>query len=196
MKVAAYIMVSNDEQCSDDQFSLEFQEKQISEYAKKNGMRIIRWFRDEVEDGAKERQGFDVIMYGDVSNPPIEAVIVAKPDRIASSINVYYYYNLCLLKKGIKLISISEDFEAFGDVAPILEAFTICVAQMERESLYKRTSAGRRAKANIGGYSGGRAPYGYAIQNHALVIESEEAKIVKRIFFMREEIIPAKRGAM
>ena len=177
--VIAYIRVSTDGQCGEDKFGLEAQRDQIIEYCTKHDMNILKWYTDEGESGAKERPGFDEIVYGDVSNPPYEAVVVAKSDRVARDINIYYYYKMLLIKKDVKLISIAEDFGQFGVFASMLEAFTLCVAEMERENITKRTSGGRKVKAAKGGYSGGRPPYGYAPQNGRLVIVPEEAEIVR-----------------
>ncbi len=177
--VVAYIRVSTDNQCGEDKFGLDVQRETIQEYCDKNGYNILHWFTDEGESGAKERPGFDEIVYGDVANPPYEAVIVAKSDRVARDINIYYYYKMLLIKKGVKLISIAEDFGQFGVFANMLEAFTLCVAEMERENITKRTSGGRRVKAAKGGYSGGRPPYGYTPHNGKLIIVPEEAEIVK-----------------
>lgn len=184
--VIGYMRVSTDGQCGDDKFGLEVQRKQIKEYAEQNDMNIVRWFMDEGESGAKERPGFDEIIYGEITNPPYEAVIVAKSDRVARDINVYYYYKMMLFKKDIQLISISEDFAQFGVFAPMLEAFTLCVAAMERENISKRTSAGRGVKASKGGYSGGRAPMGYRVENKRLVVNPDEVPVVKRCFELRE----------
>lgn len=186
MNVVAYIRVSTDGQCGDDKFGLDVQRKTIKEYCEKNGYNILRWFEDEGESGAKERPGFDEIVYGEVSNPPYEAVIVAKSDRVARDINIYYYYKMMLRKKDIKLISIAEDFGQFGVFANMLEAFTLCVAEMERENINKRTSGGRKIKAAQGGYSGGRAPMGYKVSNGGLVINEDEAPAVRRIFELRD----------
>lgn len=186
INVIGYVRVSTDGQCGEDKFGLEVQENQIKEYAAQHDMTIVKWFRDEGESGAKERPGFDEIIYGEISNPPYEAVIVAKSDRVARDINVYYYYKMMLLKKDIKLISISEDFEQFGVFAPMLEAFTLCVADMERNNINKRTSAGRKVKAAKGGYSGGRAPMGYRVENKTLVINPDEASAVLRCFELRD----------
>ena len=184
--VAAYIRVSTDGQCGDDKFGLDVQREQIIEYCAKNDMNILHWFTDEGESGAKERPGFDEIVYGEVSNPPYEAVIVAKSDRVARDINVYYYYKMLLIKKDIKLISIAEDFGQFGVFASMLEAFTLCVAEMERENINKRTSSGRKVKASRGGYSGGRPPYGYTPLNGKLVIVPEEADVVRFVIENKE----------
>ena len=184
--VVAYIRVSTDGQCGDDKFGLDVQREQIIEYCAKNDMNILKWFTDEGESGAKEREGFDEIVYGDVANPPYEAVIVAKSDRVARDINVYYYYKMLLIKKDIKLISIAEDFGQFGVFASMLEAFTLCVAEMERDNINKRTSSGRKVKASKGGYSGGRPPFGYTPLNGKLVIVPEEAEVVRFVIESKE----------
>lgn len=183
--VAAYVRVSTDGQVGEDKFGLEVQEQTIKEYCEKHNMTIVNWFRDEGESGAKERPGFDEIIYGDVSNPPYEAVVVAKSDRVARDINIYYYYKMMLSKKNIELISVAEDFGQFGVFADMLEAFTLCVAKMERENINKRTSSGRKTKASKGGYSGGRPPYGYNPVSGMLVINAEEAEVVREIFRLK-----------
>lgn len=177
--VAAYIRVSTDGQCGDDRFGLDAQREQITEYCAKNGMHIMKWYSDEGESGAKWRPGFDEIVFGEVTNPPIEAVVVAKSDRVARDINIYFSYKGLLMRKGIELISISEDFGQFGVFASALEALIAVMAQIERESINKRTAGGRKIKAAGGGYSGGRPPYGYEPQNGKLRIVPEEAEIVR-----------------
>lgn len=185
--VVAYIRVSTDGQCGDDKFGLEVQREQITGYCSKNDMNILKWYTDEGESGAKERPGFDEIVYGEVSNPPYEAVIVAKSDRVARDINIYYYYKMLLIKKDVKLISIAEDFGQFGVFASMLEAFTLCVAEMERDNINKRTSSGRKAKASKGGYSGGRPPYGYTPLNGKLVIVPDEAEVVRFVIESKDK---------
>lgn len=184
--VVAYIRVSTDGQVGEDKFGLEVQKQQIAEYCDKNGMNILKWYADEGESGAKERPGFDEIVYGEVSNPPVEAVIVAKTDRVARDIEVYYYYKMLLRKKGIELVSIAEDFGQFGVFSSMLESFTLCVAQMERENINKRTSSGRAVKSGKGGYSGGRTPFGYRAENRKMVVVPEEAEVVREIFRMKD----------
>jgi len=49
------------------------------------------------------------------------------------------------------------------------------------------TSKGRAIKASAGGYSGGRAPYGYASVKGALIVNESEARWVRLIFNLRAE---------
>ena len=143
-------------------------------------MNILKWFSDEGESGANYRPGFDEIVYGEITNPPYEAVIVARSDRVARDINVYYGYKSMLLRKDIKLISVNEDFGSAGVLADILEAFTVAYAKLERDSINKRTSAGRAVKSARGGYSGGRPPFGYRAESGHLVVEPKEAISLKQ----------------
>lgn len=186
--VVAYCRVSTDGQVGEDKFGIEAQKEQIMEYCSRNNMQISAWYIDEGVSGAKEeRPEFDKILFsdGEVENPPVEAVVVAKSDRVARDINIYYYYKMLLRKKDVQLISISEDFGQFGVFSNMLEAFTLCVAEMERQNITKRTSSGRAVKASKGGYSGGRPPYGYRSQNGMLTVIEDEADVVREVFEMK-----------
>lgn len=180
--VIGYIRVSTDAQASDDRYGLEAQREDIIKYCKANDLNIVKWYSDEGESGAKYRPGFDEIVYGDINNPPYEAVVVAKSDRVARDINIYFYYQGALLRKGIELISICEDFGQFGVFANMLKAFTLTCAEMERDNINKRTKAGRAVKSSKGGYSGGRPAYGYASVGGKLVVVPEEAEVVREVF--------------
>ena len=184
MNAVAYLRVSTDGQV--DKYGLPAQRKDIENYAKRNGIRILEWYVEEGVSGAKEdRPEFNKILYGDVQNPPVEAVIVAKSDRVARDIYLYYAFKHELQKKSIQLISVSEDFGAMGDFAPIMEAMLVAMAQVERTNITRRTSGGRKVKAYDGGYSGGRIPYGYECVDHEYVINPQEAEAVKLIFRLK-----------
>lgn len=187
MKVIGYMRVSTDRQAAEDKYGLEAQRADIIAYCEKEKWEIIDWVVDRGESGAHERPGFDEIIYGDVANPPVEKVVVGKSDRVARNIEVYYYYKMMLRKKDIELVSVAEDFGKMGAFANMLEGFTICVAEMERENINKRTSSGRKIKASKGGYSGGKAPFGYKPEKGELVIDENEARTVRRIFALRDE---------
>jgi site-specific DNA recombinase len=187
--VVAYCRVSTDGQVGEDKFGIDAQKEQIMEFCAKNDMQISGWYVDEGVSGAKEdRPEFDKLIYGnDTQNPPVEAVVVAKSDRVARDINIYFYYKHELLKKGMDLISVAEDFGQMGVLSAALEALVLCMAQMERDNITKRTSGGRAVKAARGGYSGGRPPYGYRTVGGNLEIVESEAKAVKLIFHLKKD---------
>ena len=188
MNVIAYLRVSTDGQVGEDKFGLDAQRVAIEDYCRRNEYTIVEWVTDAGESGAKFRPGFDrIVNSADVSNPPYQGVVVAKSDRVARDINIYFYYKARLLMKDIKLISVAEDFGQFGAFSGILEAFIVSMAQMERDRINDRTSAGRAVKAAQGGYSGGRVPMGYRAVNGHLVVVPEQAELIKMVFEMRDE---------
>lgn len=186
-KAAAYCRISTDEQAEGNKFGIEFQKSQIEEYARVNNLEISNWYMDEgVSDASTSHPAFDKLLVSEVTNPLVEVVVVATPDRVAKDINVYYYFKNELNKMDIELISVAEDWSAQDKrIAMVLEDFLVTAGSLQRESLKRRTSGGRLSKAAKGGYSGGRAPMGYKVSNGNLVINKDEAEIVRYIYNKR-----------
>ena len=187
--VVAYCRVSGDVRAREENLEIRAQKEQIMAYCARNEMQISGWYVDDGEpvdeEGVSE---FDRLVYGDeVKGPPVEAVIVAKSDRVSRDINEYYYYRYELLRKNVGLISVMEDFGRLGVFGQALEALVFTMVKMERERVAKHTKSGRVAKAAKGGYSGGRPPFGYRPVNGVLTIVPEEAEAVKKIFEMKKD---------
>ena len=180
----AYIRVSTEGQ--EEKYGIEAQREAIQKYADEKGFNIVAWF-DEIGSGAKRRPIMDSIVSGTViTNPPIDAVIVYKNDRVARDSGIYFYYLYQLELKNIELIATQEDFIG-GLTKPMMNmcrSMFQCVAEIERENITNRTSAGRKVKAQTGGYAGGRVPYGYRVEDHELVIDEKEADLVRAVFEM------------
>ena len=182
-KAIGYVRVSTEKQANDDKFGIDLQKIEIAKYANEKGYVIVDWVID-VESGAKDdREALNEILYGTkITNPPYEAVIVFKNDRLARTTKLYFYYLYTLEKKNIKLLSVEEKFEEGSEFANIYRALLQFVAEQERKNIALRTSKGRSIKAQCGGYSGGRAPYGYKVVDGVLKIVEEERPIVEFIF--------------
>lgn len=189
MNAIGYLRTPTQRQTGEAEFELASYKEQIRRYAITNNITIVEWLTDnDVSGNTEDRPAFERIIYGDVTNPPYQAVIAANNGQIAQDVYVYFYYKMLLYKKGITLISVSEDFGQFGFSSTILEAFAIRAAQMERDSIAKRTSIGRITKSEQGGYAGGKAPYGYYAERGSgkLIVNPEEIPLVRRIFEIRD----------
>lgn len=187
-KAIGYIRVSTESQAGDDRYGVSAQRSAIEKYASDNGYEIVLWYEDEMSGASDERPEWNKILYGDdVSNPPYEAVIVFKNDRVARDTKLYFYYLYTLEKRNVKLLSTQESFVEGSEFANIYRALLQFVAEQERKNIATRTGNGRKVKASAGGYSGGRAPYGYRVENGCLVIDEQEAEIVRTIFSMSKE---------
>ena len=186
-KAIGYLRLSTKEQ--DEKFGLEAQKKSILDFALKNDFEIVEWVKDVVSGVKDSRAGLDRILTdAKVSNPPFEAVIVYKSDRIAREIKLYFYYEYLLMKKGVELLSVNDGFpDVPDDYKGIIKSFILFSAEQERHNIALRTSGGRAIKAKSGGYAGGHPPFGYKVENGQLVIDEKEAYVVRLIFDYRRQ---------
>lgn len=178
-----YIRVSTEQQAKDDKYGIDVQKQAILLYANENGYNIVDWKIDEISGVKEDRPALNEILYGEkVTNPPYEAIIIFKNDRLARETKLYFYYLYTLEKRNIKLLSTKEEFSEGDDFANIYRALLQFVAEQERKNIALRTSKGRSIKAQCGGYSGGRCPYGYKVENGRLIINEDERPIVEYVF--------------
>lgn len=183
-RAVAYCRVSTAGQVGEDKFGIDSQMDMIKEYCTSNGIELVNWYIDEGVSGAeKKRPALSKLLEGEVTNPPVQYVVVAKADRLARDINLYYGFKAKLADMDLEIISVKEDWSAQDKLtAMILENFMAVVAEIEKENIKVRMSGGRKQKAKHGGYAGGQAPMGYKVINGALVINEEEAPVVRFIF--------------
>ena len=186
-KAIGYLRLSTKEQ--DEKFGLEAQKKAISEFAVCNDFEIVEWVKDVISGVEERRAGLDRILTdAKVSNPPFEAVIVYKSDRIAREIKLYFYYEYLLMKKGVQLVSVNDGFpDVPAEYKGIIKSFILFSAEQERHNIALRTSGGRAIKAKSGGYAGGHPPFGYKVADGQLKIDEKEAYVVRLIFDYRSQ---------
>lgn len=166
-----------------DNFGFKVQEEMITKYAEENNIEIVVWIEESYTGYSLDRPELDKILLGDYSEYKADCIIVAKGDRFSRNIEYYYALKLNLRNNcGLELISATEDFGQMGFLKPAMEAFLASYAEIERITINQRTSGGREKKRITGGYCGGRAPYGYQIENSQLVVIEEQAKVVRTIF--------------
>lgn len=184
-----YLRVSTKQQAGEDRMGRDAQKQAIAKYADENNYKIIRWYTDE-ESGVKEhREALDEILFTDeLEQAGVQAVIAYKSDRFARDIKLYFYYLFTLEKRHISLVSVNERFDDddYG-LSSVYRSLMLFVAEQERKNITMRTTGGRKMKAQKGGYAGGRLPYGYTVFGHKLVVNEDEAQIVRMIFLLREQ---------
>lgn len=186
MKTAiGYLRVSTNEQS--DKFGFEIQKQAILSYAHLNGFTIVEWAQDTISGASENKPAWNSLLYGyDVKNPPYQAIIVFKYDRVSRDMFQLCYNVLELKRKGIELHSVHDDMDLEKPENKLMLSVIGYCAEKERENIKIRTSDGRRVKANKGGYSGGGVPYGYMVSHGRLISNPSETPIVKMIFEMRQ----------
>lgn len=190
-KAIAYIRVSSDSQ--EDNTSLEAQKASIAAYAAQHNYEIICTFRD-VASGAKEnREGLNELRKA-IKAIKFDAVIVSKIDRFTRDIELGEKVRKEIEAAKGELISTHEAFDTKNYMGLAFMQMAQVFAALERNQINHRLQAGKTATvAKKGTWLGGTPPIGYSTEGSRqksaggiLLINEEEAKIVKRCFQDRE----------
>lgn len=179
MKIAAYCRVSTEKEEQLD--SLENQKTFFSEYAERNGHKLIRLYADEGISGTslKKRDQF-IRLIQDAQLGLFEMVVVKDVSRLARN-TVDFLQSIRTLKSlGINTLFLTANMDSLGESEFVLTLFG-AMAQEESANLSKRVKFGKKINAKKG-----RVPqriFGYdRIDNFSLAINHKEAKIVQEVF--------------
>lgn len=188
---AAYIRVSTADQT---EFSPDAQLKQIRDYANKNNMILSdeHIYADEGISGRStgKRVAFNKMIKNAKKKPrPFDVILIHKFNRFARNREDAIIFK-SLLKRdcGIKVISITEPIED-DKIGIIIESVLDAFSEYYSVNLSEEVKKGMGEKASRGGVQS-RPPLGYDIEDNKLVINPDEAPIVKIIFeqFINKEL--------
>lgn len=185
-RVVSYLRVSTANQI--DNTSIETQREKIDLYCKLNNFEIIEEFKDEAISGKSEhnrksyKEMLDFIFNKDNK---IDAIVVYKSDRIHRSLKNLMLMLDDLQEENISFISITEQFDTSTPQGMLFLQMLGSFAEFERKIIAERTKGGRISNGKNELYPGGRLPIGYILQDKELIVNEEEAEIVKNIFRLR-----------
>lgn len=187
-RVMGYVRVSTGDQAAEG-FGLASQRDAITAYCAAAGYELVAVHADEGISGTlgpDQRPGLAAILAAAEAGE-IDAVITKALDRIGRHPRVAAAVFDVLDRAGVKFVSITEP-ELASD---LLRGLFAGIASDERKKIVERTSSGRIAKAEGGGYAGGRVPFGYKLTGYrksaTWEIDPDAAAIVRRIFTERAQ---------
>ncbi len=186
MKIIGYARVSTDNQ--KEEGTIEIQEEALKEYAETNGYEILNIFKDEGVSGSLEnRPGLSQLFYYLENHRDIEGVLIFKLDRLARDLYIQEHLIKQLENRGKKLYSIKEpNLDGTDPLRKAFRQFIGIVSELEKAFITMRLSGGRINKARKGGYAGGRKALGYYVKDKDLLIDTEQAEVIRSIFTMRK----------
>jgi DNA invertase Pin-like site-specific DNA recombinase len=179
-RTVAYLRVSSDKQ-ADRGVSLDAQRAKVEGYAALFDLDLVAIEVDAGESAkslARPALGRALAM---LRTGKADALLVVKLDRLTRSVR-----DLCDLvdhyfREGkCALLSVGEQVDTRSAAGRMVLNMLTVLGQWEREAIGERTSAAMQHKASQGEYTGGAAPYGYALaaDGVALVeVESEQAVV-------------------
>ena len=180
--VAIYVRVSTTEQAQEG-YSLDAQERLLTDYCKAHGYEIYKIYRDEgiSAKDVTHRPGM-LALLSDASEGKFSMILVWKLTRFSR--NLADLTSICedLDKKEIALVSYSEAFDSHTPAGRMVRSMLGTVAQFEREviaenvrmGMLERAEQGKRTCSFILGYD--------KEGKDSLSINDEESKRIKYIY--------------
>ena len=195
-KVLAYTRVSTREQV--DGFGLEVQSKAIKDYAKANGLRLVRTLSDEGQSGSNgldARVGLAEAL-AIVERGEVAGIVVYRMDRLARDLLLQETLMARMRAAGAEVISVSEpDMDSDDPTRVLVRQVLGSISQYERALIRGRMMAGKAAKVSKGGYGGGRPPFGWRAENKELVPEPREQEAIALVRQLAEEGLSTRQIA-
>ena len=186
-KACIYTRVSTDAQ-AEKEVSLQEQERMAKAAIVSKGWEYTETYEDAGYSGRNMDRPALQRMFDDIKNGKVNAVVVFKLDRLSrKQKDALTIIEDILLDNDVELVSLKETLDTSTPWGRAMIGILASFNQLESETIVQRTSMGRNAKARAGGYAGGKPPLGYRAVDGELVIDPDEAEIVRLIFKMRKE---------
>lgn len=181
MKVALYLRVSTLHQ------DYERQRAELIDFCKYRGFEIVKVFEEKASGMKDDRAEFQALCH--LTKEDVDAVVVWEISRLGRKMTTMIKTIEDFTAKGISVITKKEGFETLdadgkeNPMTKIVMAVCATMAEIERESIVERTISGKinALKEEQISYTQ-KAPFGYKLEDKKLVINEEEAEVVKRLF--------------
>ena len=161
-RVAAYVRVSTQEQKLHG-LSLDAQKMKLSEYAEKNGMRIVDWYVDEGVSGRKLIRNRPELqrMIQDAERGKFDRIIFIKLDRFFRSVAEYHE---CMKRISPVIWSTTEEqYDLTTANGRMLVNMKLTIAEMEADQTGERINIVNEYKLSTGQPLTGSMPFCYKI---------------------------------
>jgi DNA invertase Pin-like site-specific DNA recombinase len=193
MRLSAYLRVSTDRQ-AEEGLGPEIQLEAIRRWAKEMDHQIVRVHRDDGISGATELDNRPGLLDAltDLRDRRVHGVVVYRLDRLARDLVLQEQLLREIWRLDAVAFSTSNAESAFLSEDPddpsrrLIRQILGAVSEYERSLISLRLRAGRRRKAEVGGYAGyGSPPLGYHAVDGELVPAIHEQRTIARMHELR-----------
>ena len=183
---ALYCRLSSDDDLEGDSNSIKNQKLLLSDYAKENKFRNIRFYIDDGFSGSNfERPAFKRLL-NDVENGEISTVIVKDMSRFGRDhILVGYYTKYYFPDADVRFIAIFDQMDTETNPDDDIIPFKNILNEMYAKDCSRKIKAVVKAKGNSGKHISSFPPLGYIKDpedKEKWIVDEEAALIVKEIF--------------
>jgi site-specific DNA recombinase len=192
MNTAIYLRVSTEEQAING-YGLGAQREQCKAMATVKGWEVNKEYLDDTTGtkGEEHRPGLASLL-DDVCNGDTNAVIVSSLDRLGRSTRLVLDLVERIVNCNAEIISCKETLDTSTPQGRFVLRMFASLAELERDTIVERTTAGRNTRGKIDGEKGGRVPMGYQRifeDAKAVGVELDPGKVslVRDIFSQRSQ---------
>jgi len=190
IRAAIYCRKSTDENLHSDFNSLDAQREACGAYIaslKSEGwVALPQAYEDAAYSGGTTDRPALQRLLADVGAGMVDAVVVVKIDRLSRSLLQFLQLMEYFEAKQISFVAVTQQINTSSSAGRLLINVLVSFAQFEREIGSERTREKIHAARKKGRYTGGHPPLGYDVDkvNHRLVVNPEEAVMVRELFHL------------
>ena len=131
--------------------------------------------------GSMERPGLKALL-ADVQAGRVDVIVVYKVDRLTRSLADFAKMVDVFDGAGVSFVSVTQAFNTTSSMGRLTLNVLLSFAQFEREVTAERIRDKVAASKRKGMWMGGAIPFGYDVENKALVVHAGEAAAIRTIF--------------
>lgn len=184
----AYTRVSTEEQALRENNSLGTQRsycEQLVQLNEPENWKLLRVIEDPGYSAKDLRRPGIQELIEAIEDNRLDVVIIYKLDRLTRSLKDFYELWEIMERNGVNFVSVSERYlDSTTPVGRVIIQIVVIFAQFEREQTVQRLKDKFAQAARNGERHPGTPPYGYDadLKNRSLIINIDEAKVVKWMF--------------
>lgn len=195
-RAAVYVRVSTEDQAREG-YGLDAQRERCRALLVAKGWTYAGEYADEGLSGTldvSDRPGLADLVAA-VEAGEVDAVVTLALDRLGRRTAVVLRLVERLNAAGAELVSCKESLDTSTPAGNFVVTMFAGLAQLERDTIIERTTAGRNVRGKVDGERGGRVPYGYRRifadgKAAGVEVDPEAAAVVRRIFTRRRQGVP------
>jgi len=186
IRCAVYTRKSHEEGLEQKFNSLDAQRESAEAYIAAQRHEGWMLYPDRYDDGGfsggnVERPALKRLM-ADIEGGKIDVVVVYKIDRLTRSLTDFSRLIEVFEKRQVSFVSVTQQFNTTSSMGRLVLNVLLSFAQFEREVTGERIRDKFAASKKKGMWMGGVPPLGYDVRDRKLVINEQEAEIVRFIF--------------
>lgn len=169
---------------ADEGMSLDIQRDLGIKRAKELGFDYVVWNeggRSSNHEGVGKRPVLSQV-YSKIKAGEIKHFFVYDQSRLSRNDEVSSLFRIECNRNGVTLYTRDGKYDLSNNTDQFMKKIMDAVAELDNAQRAERTRLGKLARIKQGRWMGGPPPFGYAVENHMLVVNPEEAKWVVRIF--------------